>query len=81
MGLFCNPTQGVEGGIAFRWPLQWPSPWEPFSALVSAKDTAPTDYPRASVLQVANAVSEKGTYKQIPGCFNFLRKKLFFKTS
>lgn len=33
------------------------------------------------LLRVANAVSAKGTYKQIPGCFNFLRKKLFFKTS
>ncbi|XP_016061126.1 PREDICTED: caspase-9 [Miniopterus natalensis] len=32
------------------------------------------------LLRVANAVSEKGVYKQIPGCFNFLRKKLFFKT-
>ncbi|KFV96043.1 Caspase-9, partial [Fulmarus glacialis] len=27
---------------------------------------------------VANAVSAKGRYKQIPGCFNFLRKKFFF---
>ncbi|NWX40993.1 CASP9 protein, partial [Steatornis caripensis] len=27
---------------------------------------------------VANAVSAKGMYKQIPGCFNFLRKKFFF---
>ncbi|KAM9242524.1 caspase-9 [Dugong dugon] len=32
------------------------------------------------LLRVANAVSEKGIYKQIPGYFNFLRKKLFFKT-
>ncbi|XP_051027618.1 caspase-9 [Acomys russatus] len=32
------------------------------------------------LLRVSNAVSEKGIYKQIPGCFNFLRKKLFFKT-
>ncbi|XP_044769821.1 caspase-9 isoform X1 [Neomonachus schauinslandi] len=31
------------------------------------------------LLRVANAVSQKGIYKQIPGCFNFLRKKLFFK--
>ncbi|XP_012860829.1 caspase-9 [Echinops telfairi] len=31
------------------------------------------------LLRVANAVSEKGKYKQMPGCFNFLRKKLFFK--
>ncbi|KAF4801395.1 Caspase-9 [Turdus rufiventris] len=30
------------------------------------------------LLRVANAVSAKGRYKQIPGCFNFLRKKLFF---
>ncbi|XP_010226293.1 PREDICTED: caspase-9 [Tinamus guttatus] len=28
--------------------------------------------------QVAHAVSAKGRYKQIPGCFNFLRKKFFF---
>ncbi|PNJ17236.1 CASP9 isoform 4 [Pongo abelii] len=33
------------------------------------------------LLRVANAVSVKGIYKQMPGCFNFLRKKLFFKTS
>ncbi|XP_012877686.1 PREDICTED: caspase-9 isoform X1 [Dipodomys ordii] len=33
------------------------------------------------LLRVANAVAERGVYnKQIPGCFNFLRKKLFFKT-
>ncbi|NXX94425.1 CASP9 protein, partial [Centropus bengalensis] len=31
------------------------------------------------LLRVANAVSAKGRYKQIPGCFNFLRKKFFFK--
>ncbi|XP_009584406.1 PREDICTED: caspase-9, partial [Fulmarus glacialis] len=31
-----------------------------------------------AVLKVANAVSAKGRYKQIPGCFNFLRKKFFF---
>ncbi|XP_010191863.1 PREDICTED: caspase-9, partial [Mesitornis unicolor] len=31
------------------------------------------------LLRVANAVSAKGTYKQIPGCFNFLRKKFFFR--
>ncbi|XP_009461654.1 PREDICTED: caspase-9, partial [Nipponia nippon] len=29
--------------------------------------------------QVGNAVSTKGRYKQMPGCFNFLRKKFFFK--
>ncbi|XP_042638233.1 caspase-9 [Orycteropus afer afer] len=33
------------------------------------------------LLRVANAVSEKGIYKQMPGYFNFLRKKLYFKTS
>uniref|UniRef100_A0A8D2G1U0 Caspase-9 n=1 Tax=Theropithecus gelada TaxID=9565 RepID=A0A8D2G1U0_THEGE len=33
------------------------------------------------LLRVADAVSVKGIYKQMPGCFNFLRKKLFFKTS
>ncbi|XP_017360448.1 caspase-9 [Cebus imitator] len=33
------------------------------------------------LLRVANAVSGKGIYKQMPGFFNFLRKKLFFKTS
>ncbi|KAK2509248.1 hypothetical protein MC885_013072 [Smutsia gigantea] len=32
------------------------------------------------LLRVANAVSQKKIYKQMPGCFNFLRKKLFFKT-
>ncbi|KAK2094835.1 Caspase-9 [Saguinus oedipus] len=32
------------------------------------------------LLRVANAVSGKGIYKQMPGFFNFLRKKLF-KTS
>ncbi|XP_055979312.1 caspase-9 [Sorex fumeus] len=32
------------------------------------------------LLRVADAVSVKGVCKQIPGCFNFLRKKLFFKT-
>ncbi|KAM9175885.1 caspase-9 isoform 2-T2 [Mergus octosetaceus] len=30
------------------------------------------------LLRVANAVSAKGKFKQIPGCFNFLRKKFFF---
>ncbi|NWV00306.1 CASP9 protein, partial [Upupa epops] len=30
------------------------------------------------LLQVSHAVSAKGSYKQIPGCFNFLRKKFFF---
>uniref|UniRef100_F6QK70 Caspase-9 n=1 Tax=Monodelphis domestica TaxID=13616 RepID=F6QK70_MONDO len=32
------------------------------------------------LLMVSNAVSARGTYKQIPGCFNFLRKRFFFKT-
>ncbi|XP_043916375.1 caspase-9 [Protopterus annectens] len=34
------------------------------------------------LLRVADKVSQisaKGIYKQIPGCFNFLRKRLFFK--
>ncbi|NWW31472.1 CASP9 protein, partial [Panurus biarmicus] len=30
------------------------------------------------LVKVARAVSAKGRYKQIPGCFNFLRKKFFF---
>nr|XP_025964807.1 caspase-9 [Dromaius novaehollandiae] len=30
------------------------------------------------LLRVADAVSAKGKYKQIPGCFNFLRKRFFF---
>ncbi|NWZ22906.1 CASP9 protein, partial [Asarcornis scutulata] len=30
------------------------------------------------LLRVANVVSAKGKFKQIPGCFNFLRKKFFF---
>lgn len=41
---------------------------------------APTEDLQSLLLRVANAVSERGIYKQIPGCFNFLRKKLFFKT-
>nr|XP_019608690.1 PREDICTED: caspase-9 isoform X1 [Rhinolophus sinicus] len=41
---------------------------------------AHSDDLQSLLLRVANAVSEKGIYKQIPGCFNFLRKKLFFKT-
>ncbi|XP_072833888.2 caspase-9 [Pogona vitticeps] len=31
------------------------------------------------LLRVADAVSAKGTFKQMPGCFNFLRKRFFFK--
>ncbi|XP_054250924.1 caspase-9 [Indicator indicator] len=30
------------------------------------------------LVKVTNAVAARGTYKQIPGCFNFLRKKFFF---
>ncbi|XP_061458045.1 caspase-9 isoform X1 [Rhineura floridana] len=30
------------------------------------------------LLRVADAVSAKGKYKQMPGCFNFLRKRFFF---
>ncbi|XP_021389475.2 caspase-9 [Lonchura striata] len=30
------------------------------------------------LVRVAHAVSARGRYKQIPGCFNFLRKKFFF---
>ncbi|XP_042334053.1 caspase-9 isoform X2 [Sceloporus undulatus] len=30
------------------------------------------------LLRVADAVSAKGTFKQMPGCFNFLRKRFFF---
>uniref|UniRef100_A0A8C8VLL9 Caspase-9 n=1 Tax=Pelusios castaneus TaxID=367368 RepID=A0A8C8VLL9_9SAUR len=30
------------------------------------------------LLKVAHAVSAKGKYKQMPGCFNFLRKQFFF---
>ncbi|KAM9299533.1 caspase-9 [Gastrophryne carolinensis] len=33
------------------------------------------------LVMVANIVSSKGTYKQIPGYFNFLRKRFYFKTS
>ncbi|XP_038602499.1 caspase-9 isoform X3 [Tachyglossus aculeatus] len=32
------------------------------------------------LLRVSNGVSSKGKYKQIPGCFNFLRKRLYFNT-
>lgn len=32
------------------------------------------------LVMVADVVSSKGTYKQIPGYFNFLRKRFFFKT-
>ncbi|NXR13551.1 CASP9 protein, partial [Semnornis frantzii] len=30
------------------------------------------------LVKVTDAVAAKGTYKQMPGCFNFLRKKFFF---
>ncbi|XP_053546309.1 caspase-9 [Bombina bombina] len=33
------------------------------------------------LVMVANEVSSKGTYKQIPGYFNFLRKRFYFKTN
>ncbi|KAM5131914.1 caspase-9 [Mantella aurantiaca] len=33
------------------------------------------------LVMVADIVSSKGTYKQIPGYFNFLRKRFFFKTA
>ncbi|KFQ83185.1 Caspase-9, partial [Phaethon lepturus] len=39
---------------------------------------APSEDLLNMLLRVANAVSAKGRYKQIPGCFNFLRKKFFF---
>ncbi|KAG8578824.1 hypothetical protein GDO81_010632 [Engystomops pustulosus] len=32
------------------------------------------------LVMVADRVSGKGTYKQIPGMFNFLRKRFFFRT-
>uniref|UniRef100_A0A8C5WG82 Caspase 9 n=1 Tax=Leptobrachium leishanense TaxID=445787 RepID=A0A8C5WG82_9ANUR len=32
------------------------------------------------LLMVANKVSNKGTYKQSPGFFNFLRKRIYFRT-
>ncbi|XP_056398429.1 caspase-9 [Hyla sarda] len=32
------------------------------------------------LVMVADRVSAKGTYKQMPGVFNFLRKRFFFKT-
>uniref|UniRef100_A0A8D0HCR9 Caspase-9 n=1 Tax=Sphenodon punctatus TaxID=8508 RepID=A0A8D0HCR9_SPHPU len=32
------------------------------------------------LLRVAHAVSAKGIFKQMPGCFNSLRKQFFFKT-
>ncbi|XP_009976923.1 PREDICTED: caspase-9, partial [Tauraco erythrolophus] len=38
----------------------------------------PAPQPLSFCRQVANAVSAKGTYKQMPGCFNFLRKQFFF---
>ncbi|OXB64386.1 hypothetical protein ASZ78_009969 [Callipepla squamata] len=31
------------------------------------------------LVRVSDIVSTKGKYKQIPGCFNFLRKKFFFR--
>ncbi|KAM3921626.1 caspase-9 [Leptodactylus fuscus] len=35
---------------------------------------------QAMLVRVADRVSGKGTYKQIPGMFNFLRKRFFFRT-
>ncbi|XP_063798239.1 caspase-9 [Pseudophryne corroboree] len=35
---------------------------------------------QAMLVMVANRVSSKGSYKQIPGYFNFLRKSFYFKT-
>ncbi|KAG9462583.1 hypothetical protein GDO78_013811 [Eleutherodactylus coqui] len=32
------------------------------------------------LVMVADRVSVRGTYKQIPGVFNFLRKRFFFRT-
>ncbi|XP_008563053.1 PREDICTED: caspase-9-like, partial [Galeopterus variegatus] len=32
------------------------------------------------LLRVGKTVADKGICKQMPGCFNFLRKKFFFKT-
>ncbi|NXG59142.1 CASP9 protein, partial [Hemiprocne comata] len=39
---------------------------------------APSEDLLNMLLRVAHTVSAKGRYKQIPGCFNFLRKKFFF---
>ncbi|KAE8594631.1 hypothetical protein XENTR_v10019725 [Xenopus tropicalis] len=41
---------------------------------------AATDDLQSLLVMVADGVSSKGTYKQIPGYFNFLRKRFFFKT-
>lgn len=35
---------------------------------------------QSMLLRVSYAVSTKGKYKQMPGCFNFLRKRFFFAT-
>ncbi|NXI37301.1 CASP9 protein, partial [Galbula dea] len=40
---------------------------------------APAEDLLSILVKVSNAVSARGRYKQIPGCFNFLRKKFFFK--
>ncbi|KAM4704307.1 caspase-9 [Rhinophrynus dorsalis] len=42
---------------------------------------AATDDLQSLLVMVANEVSAKGTFKQIPGYFNFLRKRFFFKTN
>ncbi|XP_029434788.1 caspase-9 [Rhinatrema bivittatum] len=42
---------------------------------------AASDDLQTLLVMVANEVSAKGVYKQIPGYFNYLRKRFFFKTS
>ncbi|NXG45253.1 CASP9 protein, partial [Psilopogon haemacephalus] len=39
---------------------------------------AHTEDLQSMLVKVTDAVSARGVYKQIPGCFNFLRKKFFF---
>ncbi|XP_062962544.1 caspase-9 isoform X2 [Cynocephalus volans] len=41
---------------------------------------APYEDLQSLLLRVGKAVADKGICKQMPGCFNFLRKKFFFKT-
>nr|AAI70178.1 Casp9-A protein [Xenopus laevis]AAI70180.1 Casp9-A protein [Xenopus laevis] len=41
---------------------------------------AAADDLQSLLVMVADGVSSKGTYKQIPGYFNFLRKRFYFKT-
>ncbi|XP_030041783.1 caspase-9 isoform X2 [Microcaecilia unicolor] len=47
---------------------------------VLGQDAASEDL-QALLVMVANQVSAKGVYKQIPGYFNYLRKRFFFMTS